>query len=309
MADILQTKKKKIIIIGYGSMGKRYENYLRKRFKVDLYDKKKIKKKNFINDLKLVNSNNYYFAIISTPPKYHQKFCNLCVNGNLDFIVEKPLFLKKEGWEKILNKIKKKKLICNVAYPRRLGLAYNYIKNLIKSGKIGNLKIIKSNYSQDFRKLRKDYRTIYYSKKNQGGGIIFDALTHHINLMSFYGGTINKIKKFETKLAYRDIKVNDTGIMIVEFKKNIIGLIFGNQFQKPNLDEIEFIGTKNNIIFNRIENKIFLINNRKKLIKSFQEKYHDMFNKQILNFLNCIKKRKKTSTTLIEEYHNLSKLK
>ena len=45
MADILQTKKKKIIIIGYGSMGKRYENYLRKRFKVDLYDKKKIKKK------------------------------------------------------------------------------------------------------------------------------------------------------------------------------------------------------------------------------------------------------------------------
>ena len=45
MADILQTKKKKILIIGYGSMGKKYEKILKKFFSVNIYDKKKNKKR------------------------------------------------------------------------------------------------------------------------------------------------------------------------------------------------------------------------------------------------------------------------
>ena len=71
MVDIHQTKKK-ILIIGYGSMGKKYENILKKKFKIDIYDKKKINKKNFIKNLKFIYKENYYFAVISTPPKYHK---------------------------------------------------------------------------------------------------------------------------------------------------------------------------------------------------------------------------------------------
>ena len=307
MVDIHQIKKK-VIIIGYGSMGKKYEKILNKKFKIDIYDKKKINQKNLINNLKLINKDNYYFAVISTPPKYHQKFCNLCIDGNLDFIVEKPLFLKRDGWNKIIKKIEKKKLICNVAYPRRLGLSYNYLKDLIDKGKIGKLKIIKSNFSQDFRNLRKDYKKIYYSKKNQGGGIIYDALTHHLNLMSFYGGKIKEIKKYEDRLEYKDIKVSDSGIMIIKFYKKIMGIIYGNQFQKPNIDEIEFIGTKGNLIFDRIKNTISIVGKKETKIKKFNETYEDMFKKQITFFLYCINKRLKTSTSISEEFNNLSKI-
>ena len=37
--------KKKILIIGYGSMGKKYEKILSKKFEIKFFDKKKIKKK------------------------------------------------------------------------------------------------------------------------------------------------------------------------------------------------------------------------------------------------------------------------
>ena len=47
MVDIHQIKKK-VIIIGYGSMGKKYEKILNKKFKIDIYDKKKINQKNLI---------------------------------------------------------------------------------------------------------------------------------------------------------------------------------------------------------------------------------------------------------------------
>ena len=45
MADILQINKRKILIIGYGSMGKKYEKVLQKNYLIYFYDKKKIKKK------------------------------------------------------------------------------------------------------------------------------------------------------------------------------------------------------------------------------------------------------------------------
>ena len=80
------------------------------------------------------------------------------------------------------------------------------------------------------------------------------------------------------KLTYTpDINVNDTALISIFFKNNIFGIIFGNQFQKPNIDEIEFIGTKSNIIFDRINNRLYLINKDKRLIKSFNETYEDLF--------------------------------
>ena len=308
MADILQTKKKKILIIGYGSMGKKYEKILKKFFSVNIYDKKKIKKEKLIKNINIEIIKHFYFVIICTPPKYHKQYCEMCVKAGKDFIVEKPLFLKKNGWKKIINNINKKKLIGSVAYPRRESTAYNYIKKIIDKGKIGKLKIIKSNYSQDFRNLRKDYRKIYYSSMNESGGIVFDALSHHINLQSYFAGKIKKLNKFETKLAFNEINVNDTGIISLIFKNKVLGVIFGNQFQKPNIDEIEFIGTKNNLIFDRIKNQLFLINKKKKLIKIFYETYDELFSNQINNFLICIKKRIQPKTTLSEELENLGKL-
>jgi len=46
MVDTLQINKKKILIIGYGSMGKKYEKILQKDYLIFFYKKKKIKKKN-----------------------------------------------------------------------------------------------------------------------------------------------------------------------------------------------------------------------------------------------------------------------
>ena len=182
-------------------MGKKYEKFLKNNYSIFFHDKKKIKHKNFLKKINPLVIKNFYFVIISTPPRYHKKYCEICVNANIDFIIEKPLFLKKKGWHKIISDIKKKKLICSVAYPRRESVAHEYIKKIIKKDKIGKLKIIKSNYSQDFRSLRKDYKKIYYSKMSESGGIVFDALSHHINLLAYYGGKIKKISKDEMKLV------------------------------------------------------------------------------------------------------------
>ena len=108
MVDILQINKKKILIIGYGSMGKKYEKILKKDYLIFFYDKKIIKKKNVIKTLNFSVIKKFSFIVIATPPKYHKKYCETCVDANKDFIVEKPLFLNKKGWKEIILAIKKK---------------------------------------------------------------------------------------------------------------------------------------------------------------------------------------------------------
>ena len=130
----------------------------------------------------------------------------------------------------------------------------------------------------------------------------------HINIQSYFAGQIKKIKKQEMRMVFNEVKVNDTAFISIKFKNKIIGSIFGNQFQKPNIDQIEFIGTKNNLIYDRIENRLFIVNKSRKLLKIFSETYDDLFKTQIENFLVCINKRIQPKTTLSEELHNLSKI-
>ena len=47
MVDTLLTKNKKILIIGHGSMGKKYEKILKKKFSIFFFDKRKSKIKIF----------------------------------------------------------------------------------------------------------------------------------------------------------------------------------------------------------------------------------------------------------------------
>ncbi len=291
-------------------MGKKYEFFLKKKFEIFYYDKIKIKKKNFLKNLKNIKKQNFLFSIISTPANTHKYYAKIMVNNDINFIVEKPLSIKTEGWKPIINDIKQKKLICCVAYPRRNGEAYNYIKNLIYKKKIiGKLKIIRTNYSQDFRKYRKDYKKIYYISKKKGGGIVFDALTHHLNLISFFAGKIKSIKVFEKNLEIKNVKVSDTSSLEIKMLNNIYAFIFGNQFQKPNIDEIEMIGTKGNLKFDRLQNKLFYLNEYKSIIlKKFSESYEDMFKKQIKSYIDSIKKNIPVSTNIEEDLLNIKKL-
>ena len=65
----------------------------------------------------------------------------------------------------------------------------------------------------------------------ESGGIIYDALSHHINLLSLYGGKIKKITKSEMKLAYTDVNVNDTGLLLIYFKKKFLELYLETNFK------------------------------------------------------------------------------
>ena len=257
---------KNCLVIGGGGIGRRHINILKSLdYKVYLYELNKVLsnkliKENYIDEI-LNNFNNidsfsFKFSIICSPSKTHLEYCKILTKHKIPFLCEKPFSNNLSGLDNFNSVLKKSNIKSCVGYPRRSSKGVMKIKNILDSGELGNLRMIKSNFSQDFRKYRPDYKSTYYSKINLGGGAIFDALTHHIDLLIFFAGEIRSVSSLSKNLVFSGVEGEDFSLNHFIFKNGVIGDVHCNQFQKPNYDKIELICSKANISFNRISNVI-----------------------------------------------------
>ena len=308
--------RKDILIIGLGGMGKKHLNIIEyfKNSIVYCYDSnedqlntlkldKKIKKILNLNEVK----EKIKLAIIATPTDTHLRYAKWCVKNGIHFLIEKPIANKITGIKKLILDCERKKIIAGVAFPRRHSAAIIEIKERVRNGEIGDLRIIRSNFAQDFRKYRPDYKSIYYSNAETGGGILMDALSHHINLLCFFGGRVEKVQAIYDRLVFDDVSVEDSAIINLRFKNGILGSVTGNQFQKPNEDFIELVGTSGNIKYERITGKLEWFNSKNEKWKS--KKIDGNWNKILMNqekdFIKCINGKSNIKTNLNDGLHHL----
>jgi predicted dehydrogenase len=258
-------------------------------------------------DLEKIPRNFFHGAIIASPASTHLTHAKWCLNEKITFLVEKPIALELSGLEELAFSCRKEGVQAGVAYPRRYGGAYLLMRNMIDSGAIGNIKIIRTNFSQDFRKYRPDYSETYYAKLASGGGILMDALSHHINLASYFGGEIKRVMALTDNVLIKDAEGEDTSFLTVIFKNGILGSIYGNQFQKPNTDFLEIVGEKGNLSYERRSGLLKLANTDD--VKA-DERYIDgdwdlILQSQAIEFINVIKTNEPFKTNLEDGIRDL----
>ncbi len=293
-------------------MGKRHGKILNSLGFTDLHyldpesKKKRFRLKEIYSSFEELNSQDFQGAIISSPANNHFEGVKFCLSRNLPFMLEKPLSHKSKNWRTLTNSIETKNLKNFVAYPRRFGYAYKYIKTCIEKKKIGEIKFVFSNFSQDFRKYRPDYKNTYYVNRDMGGGIILDALSHHLDLMIYFFGDIKKIKSLSKNIVIKNSDCEDFAILNLSFlNRDIEGLIIGNQFQKPNTDFIEITGTKKSIKYDRILSRLSISKGDGWTHKKIDGDWNYFLEEQIKNFIKMLKGKKFEGTSLREALNNL----
>lgn len=246
-------------------------------------------------------------AVIATPTNTHLDYAKWCVDNAIPFMVEKPIATSDTGWEELITLCKAGNILSGVAFPRRSSFAIRRIKEKIDQGALGELKMIRCNFSQDFRKYRPDYQSTYYAKLSTGGGAIMDALSHHINLACYFGGTVQSVSAFYDRLIFEGVEAEDCALINLRFRNGILASINGNQFQKPNEDFIELIGTAGNIKYERLAGK--LSSNSSDSV-AWQEEdvdgdWSEIVQAQACGFLDAIAGNGTLKTSLEEGLHHL----
>lgn len=248
----------KVVIIGYGSIGKKHTTVIKRNFNfADLYvlSKRKIKIQGVkvlkkLEDIIKVKPN---YVIVASETIKHYEHLKFLENNfkNIKILIEKPLFHKYRRID-----IKKNKVF--VGYNLRFNPAIIFLKEFLKKNYPIDIKFITNSFLPNWRK--RNYKLNYSADKIRGGGVILD-LSHEIDLALWLFGDINiKLSKFakdsNLKINSEDnlklfgkIKNSNFFLDLSYYSKNEVRTIFLDTIKKSIL-----IDLKNNFI--KIDNKI-----------------------------------------------------
>ncbi len=205
----------RVLIVGYGSIGKRHYEILQSFAKVAFIS---IVSKQDINDIssykslnEVENISSYdYFIIASETSKHYEQLSYLCSQvHNKKILVEKPLFDKKYGTIECDNEL-------FTAYNLRFHPVIQKLKELLENKSVYYANVICGQYLPTWRP-DQDYRKSYSANLSQGGGVLRD-LSHELDYMSLLFGKIDTIDAINTKVSDLEINSDDifTAIAVTE---------------------------------------------------------------------------------------------
>ena len=237
----------KISVVGLGQMGVNHLNNLlniKNISLINIYDK--IKRKELANKYNTKFSenikeviNNSDATIIATPTTTHFKYFLECSKKIKNIFIEKPLVTDIKQFKKILQIIKKKKINLKVGYIERYNPTVQLIKKILKKNKILNLDFIRTNNRQN---------------KIKDTNIIFDIMTHDIDLALYLSGDVKRIASSGVKKRNK-IKF---AISTLEHKNKCITRILSNSECAKRIRTLNITTEKNYISANLLTREIII---------------------------------------------------
>ncbi|AYJ79318.1 oxidoreductase [Aliarcobacter cryaerophilus ATCC 43158] len=208
----------KVLIIGFGSIGKRHYEVLSQLSEVqniDLVTKQNIEDKNCYINLEIIkNIEEYDYFVIASKTNKHFEQLNFLEKNVKDKLIfcEKPLFESKQDLE-----IKNNRLF--IGYVLRFHPLLEKLKEFVKNEKIILLNAKCGQYLPSWR-VDTDYRKCYSSKKEEGGGVLLD-LSHEIDYVQWLCGQINELQSYQVKISDLEINSDDLTMLIGKTNQDI----------------------------------------------------------------------------------------
>lgn len=215
----------KVLIIGLGSIGQRHANALISLGVENIAALRTGKGHKEITEeslsrVKMFNNEQEAFAwtpshmIISNPTSLHLHFVKIAIEKSIKFFVEKPISGDLQEILAIENFDKAKGV---VGYNLRFHGLFRLVKELILHKTYGNVIAAQLHVGQYLPNWHpyEDYRDAYYSKKELGGGAL-RTLSHEVDLMQYFFGSVLSLFAKVQKNSELEIDVDDVTNIIAK---------------------------------------------------------------------------------------------
>ena len=301
------------LVVGNGSIGKRHIQNLLSISNYNIIISTKQRKPKSLNKkrcifVKSLNEGLQYnpsIGFVTNVSSEHIQTSLLLAKAGCHIFIEKPLSNSLKETEKLLNMVKKEKLVTLMGCNLRFHSCIKKIKSLIEQKTIGEIISVKSEcgtYLPEWHP-NENYSMSYAARDDLGGGVVLTCI-HEIDYLYWFFGEIKEVFSITGKFSDLKIKSSDLSAIILKFKNNIIGEIHLDYFQRPEFRSCKIIGTKGTIYWDSTNNEVKLFDiKKKKWITKLKVKNYDK-NKQYVDelshFLNCVKMKKKSINDLTQ---------
>ena len=274
--------KKKVLIFGFGSIGAKHANLLRRVKKISeirFFSNRTNTEFNTTNHIKDIIKYDPDYILVCSETNQHLQHIKIIEKNfkNKIVLVEKPLFHKPIKFNFKNNRY------C-VGYNLRFHPVLRFLKKKIKKYEIFSVSILCNSFLPKWRKNR-NYLNSYSSSKKKGGGVLLD-LSHEIDYLQWLFGKVNLIEHKKIKrISNLKIKSEDSA-QITGKIKNInfyLNLTYFSRFEQR---QIIIDSKKETIVADLINYNVKIINNKKIKSIKFKNKKNQTYIDQHLDVLN-----------------------
>ena len=303
----------RVLVIGYGSIGKRHTNNLMKLSKIELSICSKNKETIQLErkGVKIYTSINkalkkkFDVGFICNETNLHIETAIKLAKNNQHIFLEKPLSNSLKNISILFKLINKKKLITMIGCNMRFHKGIKLMKELLDKQEIGKIisaSVENGSYMPDWHP-NEDYRLSYASRKKLGGGVVLTQI-HEVDYLYWFFGKVSEVFAVTGKISDLDIDVEDYCESLLKFKNNVFVNLHLDYFQRPSKRTCKIIGTKGQILWNWENNhvQIYKNSNKKWITKKIDKKMdrNKMYVDELKYFLDCVKKNKIPMNSIID---------
>ena len=293
-------KNKRIVIFGFGSIGRKYVRLIKKYFsdieifiissgKINIYEES-----NLINGYYLDHSKikqiNPDGVIIASPATQHLNDAFYCIDLKVPILIEKPISNNLKDVSNFKKKILEKKSKILIGYVLRYSINSNLFKQNISNHNLGNLLFARVNCSSYLPSWRpyQDYRRTVSASSKYGGGVLLE-LSHEIDYANWFFGPFLEVQAVLKNSGTLDIDVEDTADLILTNSKGMnvtIHLDFCSRFP---IRECKLHGSKGTMNLDFLDKSLEIVNPKlETLFSNKEDDSENMFVNQLTYFLKGV---------------------
>ena len=189
---------------------------------------------------------------VATPPGSHAEYAIRAAKADKPVYLEKPMGLNHAECLEIIEAFEKAGVPLFVAYYRRALPAFLKIRDLLRSGAVGEPRLVTAelHVAPRPRDLETDNLPWHVLPEISGGGYFIDQASHQLDLLDFFFGPVAEVRGIARNQA-RLYPAEDAVAATFAFESGVIGtgLWCHTVHPRNQLDRTEIVGSRGKIVY------------------------------------------------------------
>lgn len=251
-------------------------------------------------------------AFICNPSSLHVPVALACLRAGCDIFVEKPLSDSLRGIDELVRTAEDRRSVAMVGYQLRFHPCIIALSETVKSGMLGSLLAARATVGEYLPNWHpyEDYRQMYASRADLGGGVVLSQIHEFDYLYSLFG-IPRRIFSIGGHWSELVVDVEDTASTLMECNWNGRSLpiqLHQDYLQSPTSRQCEVIGDRGRVLMdlNQLTVTVWQRSAAKPEVQAFPGfERNQLFLDQLKHFLECVKSRSKPIVDLRDGVQSL----
>jgi predicted dehydrogenase len=244
-------------------------------------------------------------VIVSNPSNLHVATARAAVDRGLNVFVEKPLGDSPDGVAALVAEAERCQVVAAVGYQLRFHPCVERAKAAISEGMIGRVLSVRAQVGEYLPGWHKyeDYRQMYASRRDLGGGVILSQI-HELDYLYWLFGLPARVFSVGGHLSDLELDVEDVASTIMQMdgeRGSIPVHLYQDYVQRPPARSCDVVGTQGKLALDLVAPRLQRYNESGELVEDFAPAgfvRNDLFLDQTRHMLKCVAREAEPRVTL-----------